>query len=258
MLTGIEIANYIGTVMHGMILWCILYYLPLYFEAVKDLSPIMAGVALFPQTFTVAPASIVVGILVTLTGRFRWALWVGWVLTTTGMGLMYLLSVEISTVAWVFVNLVAGLGTGMLFPSMAFAIQASASDQNMAIAVAMFSFLRSFGQSFGVGIGGVIFQNALVSELEKYPSIREAAGEYAKDAAALVQVIKSLEDGSEMRVALVTSYADALKIVWLAMVGFAAVGLIASVFTEGLPLDRVLTGEQGLREKKKKEGENDA
>ena len=27
--------NYIGTVLHGVILWCMLYYLPLYYEAVK-------------------------------------------------------------------------------------------------------------------------------------------------------------------------------------------------------------------------------
>lgn len=83
----------------------------------------MAGVAMFPQTFTVAPASVVVGIIVSITGRFRWAIWTGWVLTTTGMGLMYLLDVNTPTVEWVFLNLVAGLGTGMLFPSMAFAIQ---------------------------------------------------------------------------------------------------------------------------------------
>lgn len=49
--------TYLGTVIHGIILWSILYYLPLYYEAVKGMSPIMAGVALFPQTFTVAPAA---------------------------------------------------------------------------------------------------------------------------------------------------------------------------------------------------------
>jgi hypothetical protein len=100
-----------------------LYYLPLYFEAVKDMSPIMSGVAVFPQTFTVAPAAVIVGIAVTITGRFRWAVWTGWVLTTMGMGLMYLLNVHTHTVQWIFLDLVSGIGTGMLFPSMAFAIQ---------------------------------------------------------------------------------------------------------------------------------------
>jgi hypothetical protein len=49
--------TYFASVIHGIILWSVLYYLPLYYEAVKGMSPIMAGVALFPQTFTVAPAA---------------------------------------------------------------------------------------------------------------------------------------------------------------------------------------------------------
>lgn len=48
---------YFGTVLHGIVLWAVLYYLPLYFEAVKGYTPISAGIALFPQTFTVAPAA---------------------------------------------------------------------------------------------------------------------------------------------------------------------------------------------------------
>lgn len=34
-------------------------------------SILITGVALFPKTFTVAPASVAVGITVTLTGRYR-------------------------------------------------------------------------------------------------------------------------------------------------------------------------------------------
>ncbi|TGZ76359.1 MFS general substrate transporter [Ascodesmis nigricans] len=246
--------NYIGTVMHGIILWCLLYFLPLYFETAKNLSPTKSGIALFPQTFTVAPASILVGILVTITGRFRWALWTGWTLTTLGVGLMYLIDVNTPTVEWVFINLVGGLGTGMLFPSMAFAIQAAATDENMATAVAMFSFLRAFGQSFGVAIGGVIFQNAMLKELRNVPALRDMAGEYAKDAAALVQIVKVMPKG-EVRDSLVQCYASALKIVWISLVAFAVVGGVASLATEGLELDRVLNTQQGLREKKKDEGE---
>jgi hypothetical protein len=51
--------TYLGAVIHGIILWSILYYLPFYYEAVKGFSPIMAGLGLFPQTFTVGPASAV-------------------------------------------------------------------------------------------------------------------------------------------------------------------------------------------------------
>jgi len=35
--------NYLGTFIHGMILWSMLYYLPLYYEVVKGLSPIVSS-----------------------------------------------------------------------------------------------------------------------------------------------------------------------------------------------------------------------
>ncbi|KAG0640926.1 major facilitator superfamily domain-containing protein [Tuber brumale] len=248
--TRTALVNYLGTIMHGMILWSLLYYLPLYFEAIKGLGPIMAGVAVFPETFTVAPASVVVGLLVSITGRFRWALWLGWTLTVLGMGVLVLLDVDTPTVSWIFISLVSGLGTGILFPSMAYAIQASATDEDMAYAVSMFSFFRAFGQAFGVAIGGVIFQNALKTEVAKHAVLRAMAGEYAADAVALVQVIKMMPKGMEGREELLISYAAALKVVWKAMIGFGAVGLVTSFATEGLSLDRELKTEHGLVEKK--------
>lgn len=66
--------NYIGTLIHGMVLWCLLYYLPLYYEAVKAYNLIIVGVTFLPETFTVAPIAILVGSAVSSTGRFRWAI----------------------------------------------------------------------------------------------------------------------------------------------------------------------------------------
>jgi len=114
--------SYFETTIHGMILWCILYHLLFYYETVKGETPILAGVSLFVETFTVAPTAMVTGLLVTKTGHYRLAIWGGWFLTTHASGLLCLLNVDTSTVSWVFLNFVGGLGMGMLFPSMAFSV----------------------------------------------------------------------------------------------------------------------------------------
>ncbi|KAI4088191.1 MAG: hypothetical protein LQ339_008750 [Xanthoria mediterranea] len=235
--------SYSATVIHGMILWSLLYYLPLYYEAVKGFSPIVSGVALFPETFTVAPASVAVGILITVTGRYRWAIWGGWVLTVLGTGLLYLLDVDTSTAAWIFINLVGGLGMGMLFPSMAFAIQASQTNEDLAFAIAMFSFFRAFGQTLGVAVGGTVFQNQMKSKLLAYPALASKAGEYSKDASGLVQIIKSMQDDA-MKQNLQHAYADSLKVVWATMCGLGAAGLILSLGTKGLDMNKPLETEQ--------------
>lgn len=237
--------NYLGTFLHGLILWCQLYYMPLYYEAVKGFSPIISGVALFPATFTVAPAAIVVGILVTVTGRYRWAIWVGWLFATLGTGLQILLDVKTSIPAWIFINLIPGIGTGMLFPSTMFGVQAATPSKDMSAAVAFFTFSRSFGQAVGVAIGGVIFQNQIKKKIMQHALIASHADEWAADASGLVEIIKAMADGP-VRDQLIESYADALKIVWAVICGLAFVGLVTSFLTQHFSLDRPLETDQGF------------
>lgn len=116
--------------------------MPLYFQAVKGSSAIMTGVDLFPATFTVAPAAILVGLAIGKLQAYRWAVWAGWTLATLGYGLQYMLDVHTSTVEWVFITLVAGIGTGMLYPSLTFAIQAATPNKDQAYAVSLFTFFR--------------------------------------------------------------------------------------------------------------------
>lgn len=238
--------NYIGTLIHGMVLWCVLYYLPLYYEAVKAYNLIIVGLAFFPETFTIAPIAILVGIAVSITGRFRWAIWSGWSVTVLGLGLLYLLGPDTSVPAFVFLNLVPGSGMGLLFACMNLATQAAATEKNVGFAAAVYIFMRSLGQGIGIAIGGVVFQSRFVVELGKYPELARNATALAQDASGLVQIIKAMPEGGAERVAIVNAYADALKVVWAVMAGFAFVALVLSFGTEGLSLNAAMETEQAL------------
>jgi len=96
--------TYLGDFLQGLLLWCNLYFMPLYFQvselkmstpqtrltsasvtqAVMGDTPIKSAINLFPSTFTVAPAAIVTGAMITKFGVYRWAIWSGWVLVTVG------------------------------------------------------------------------------------------------------------------------------------------------------------------------------
>ncbi|PGH03017.1 hypothetical protein GX51_04335 [Blastomyces parvus] len=247
--TRTAIVSYIETTLHGLVLWCALYYLPLYFETVKEYTPIIAGISLFPMTFTVAPVAAVAGILVTKTGHWRWAVWSGFALATLGMGLLSLLEVNTSIAAWIFILLPAGIGMGLLFPALGFAIQASARPGYMAIAVAMFSFFRAFGQAIGVAVGGVIFQNEMRKNLLRYPEYAATAATLSKDAAGLVQVVLAMEDGPEKQ-HLKEAYTDSLRIVWAVCCALIGVAGLLSMLTESYSLTMVIDSDQTIREKK--------
>ncbi|OCL09428.1 MFS general substrate transporter [Glonium stellatum] len=242
------LANYFGITVHGMLLWCLLYYLPLYYEAVKDYSPLISGVAVLPETFTVAPTALVAGILISISGRFRWAVWTGWSITVLGMGLLYLLSPTTSIPAWISLNLLPGLGIGLLFPGMEFAVQAAAGQNDVAYAAAMYNFMRAFGQSIGVALGGAVFQSQFKRELARYPELSGKASQLSQDASSLVQLIKAMAKDQPERAMIVHAYADSLKVLWAVMAGLAFVALVVSSLTKGLSLDEELVTDQGLRE----------
>lgn len=227
----------------------VLYYLPFYFEVAKDMSPTMAGVGLFPQTFTVAPTSVIVGVVIAKTGKYRWSVWSGWVLTTTGMGLMVLLTRNTSTVEWIFLNLVSGTGIGMLYSGMSFSIQAAASNADLPFAAAMFSFFRAFGQMLGVAIGGVIFQNEMTKKLQVYPELAPMAKTYSSDASAMVQIIKNMSASEDLaKTHLIQAYVDSLRVLWIVMCTFAGLSLILSIlWVKEHSLERELETDQGFR-----------
>ncbi|KAG6358659.1 hypothetical protein INS49_012177 [Diaporthe citri] len=241
------VVSFVGTVPAGLILWCILYYMPLYFQAVHNYSPVISGVALFPLTFTIAPAAIACGSLITKTGKYRWATWAGWGLSTLGLGLFCILDVGTSIPGWVFITLVPGLGLGFLLPGLATAIQASVSSDNVAMAIAMFSFFRALGQALGVAIGGVIFQNRIYANLLTYPNLAPRAAQYSADSSGLVTIIQSMPDGDD-KSDLKQAYADSLRIVWAVCCAVAGVGLLLSLFVQHYSLDQVLNTKQGVIE----------
>lgn len=138
---------------------------------------------------------------------------------------------------------------GVLFPSMAFSIQAATINKDLAFAVALFSFFRAFGQAIGVAVGGVIFQNQLKKKLLTYPLLAPMAGVYSSDASGLVQIIKTMQHGPP-RTQLIQIYADPLKLVWIVMCALAGVALLSSFLIKGFELDRALETEQGFQVEK--------
>ncbi|OGM40779.1 hypothetical protein ABOM_011126 [Aspergillus bombycis] len=192
-------------------------------------SPVLSGVALFPTTFTVAPSAVVVGIYITKFGRYRWAILLGWAFSTLGAGLCCMINADSGIPRWVFPTVILGVGMGICLPSILYAIQASSHPKDVAIAVAMYTFFRTFGQALGVAIGGVIFQNRMRKNLLEYPALAPFADQYSADAAALVPLIQSMPNDVN-KVYLKQAYADSLKIVWATCCALmAAAGLLSGL-----------------------------
>jgi Major Facilitator Superfamily len=220
-------------------LFCELYYIPLFLETVKNLSPTLAGVGMIPITCALVPVSVIVGAMITRLGRFRWAIWTGWAFTITATGLLILLDQKIKTASWVILFIFVGLGHGLVLMSLNFCIQALADSRDVGYAAAMYTFLRTFGMCIGVAIGGTVFQNRLASHLAdlKLPT------EVAKNAEAFVSTLKSLPLQSTQRMAYTAAYGSSFKNMFEVLVGIASLGGILSLFIGHASMDKPLDSE---------------
>ncbi|KAL2843261.1 major facilitator superfamily domain-containing protein [Aspergillus pseudodeflectus] len=236
-----------ATLINAMIVYGLIYFLPLYFEATKGYNPIITGVALFPATLTVAPASIISGAIITKTGDFKIITCIAWIITTLGLGVMILLDVDTTIPQWIFLTLCTGIGLGILYTSLAFVNQAASDDASMAFAVSFFIFARLIGQCIGVAICGVIFQNQMRAKLLAIPSLADQADEYSRDASSLVTELREMGDPVK-KAHLISAYAESLQIAWTVMCALSGSAMIGSFFVRKISLDRALKTEQGLRD----------
>ncbi|KAF5531996.1 multidrug transporter [Fusarium mexicanum] len=183
-----------------------------------------------PFTGTVAPAAVILGLLIAKTGTYRPFVWAGWVLVPIGMGLMLLLDDHTETFRWVLIYLTGGLGLGILYSAQAFAAQASASNSDLPFAASFYAFCRYLGQGIGVAVGGVTFQNEFRKQVEKSPEFASKANEWAKDASALVQILKKSPSSMQlMKDTIVDGYIKGLRTVWLVLTLLACIALLVSL-----------------------------
>ncbi|KAM0559557.1 hypothetical protein ACHAPJ_004080 [Fusarium lateritium] len=243
------LSAYFATIVHGIIVWCLVYYVPLYHE-VRGSSPIAAGVAVLPFTGTVAPAAVVVGLLIAKTGTYRPFIWAGWVLVPLGMGLMMLLEKDTETFRWVLIYLTGGLGLGILYSAQAFAAQAAASNADLPFAASLYAFCRSLGQGIGVAVGGVTFQNEFRKQIEKSSMFASKADEWAKDASALVEIIKKSPPSMlAMKDTITDGYIKGLRTVWMVLTLLACIALVVSLIcVKAKSLDRKFETEHELHQ----------
>jgi hypothetical protein len=133
--------------------------------SVRGASSIKAGVDVLPAVCLMVPGSIVVSILTTRLGRFRWAIWGGWAITTLACGLQLLFDIYSRSAITLVVFAIFGVGMGMVLTSLNVGIQAISRSEDSAMAASVYGFLRSLGMPLGVAVSVAYVRPPLVKML---------------------------------------------------------------------------------------------
>jgi hypothetical protein len=96
-------------------------------------------------SYTISLVAIVAGIAVKKTGNYSIPMYIGWMLTIIGAGLLTTLRADSSLAKSVGFQIVIGGGVGIIYVTTLFPILASIPVTQTAPAMALYVFSRNFG-----------------------------------------------------------------------------------------------------------------
>ncbi|KAJ3956108.1 hypothetical protein N0V92_007371 [Colletotrichum tropicale] len=243
------VAVYFGAFCQGFLLFCGLYYIPFYFISVRFVTPTQSGLNLFPVTCLLLPGSIVVSVLTSRLGRFRWAIWSGWALATVGCGLLVLLDENTTTALWAIYFAIFGIGNGMVLTSVNVGTQAISRIEDCGRAACMYAFMRTLGMSVGVAVGGTTFQNVMVNRLREL-GLPETI---AQNAEAFATELAGMASWDPVRLGTLSAYVKGFQGVFWVMTATAVSGFITSLVIRKHSMDKTLESRftlEGTRNRK--------
>ncbi|KAI0387007.1 major facilitator superfamily domain-containing protein [Hypomontagnella monticulosa] len=238
------------TFIHSLLMYWQIYFLPLYFQAVLEASPIMSGVYLLPTVIVCMFFTILAGVGLSKLGHFR--IWhsVGMAFFAIAFGLFTRLDGESTTAYWAGIQCIGAIGIGVLISTTLPAIQSSLDETDVAVSAGTWGFVRSFGGIWGVAIPSSVF-NSRVNELlgrVDDPKMRDMLANGGAYSLASGDFLASLNYDPSLKSAVRSIYIDSLQRSWQVGIGFALLGLIVALVTREIPLRTELETQFGLEE----------
>ncbi|KAK3329998.1 major facilitator superfamily domain-containing protein [Apodospora peruviana] len=217
----------------------VLYYLPIYFQAVKDTSPVLSGVYIMPTFLTqLLMAGISGGILQKMGYVIPLAIFAT-VLLSIGTGLLSILGSESSTGQWIGFQILTGVGSGAGLQLAIIAIQGVTAGEELSSGMAFMVFTQSLFPAVLLALCNLI----LVESLKKQLTSQAVGALSGESAEAVIRAgatrFRTVIAPKELQVVL-RAYANSIDRVFYVV---AVVAAVSSLFLWGM-------GWQDLRKKK--------
>ncbi|KAH8710286.1 major facilitator superfamily domain-containing protein, partial [Phaeosphaeriaceae sp. PMI808] len=209
-------ATFGGAMFLGVLMYALLFFLPIYYRIIKEKSAIATSLFLLSQTLMMAPCASIVLVLVRVLGiSYRWTVLLGWFCTTCGIGLLALLGADRTATSDVLLNLVSGFGIGVLLPALALSAKDNAKDLDALEAPMVLVFMRYLGSASGLVLVGLVFQRVLRDNLGS-TKFKNEADEMTKYASTLMYSIREMSTSQDKQT-LIQATEKTLRTIWLAL-----------------------------------------
>ena len=215
-------APLLATALFGFINFAIAIFVPLFGLVVQGVDAVQAGYGLAALTAGMLLSSVVSGRLAARTGQYRRYVTIGLSIYVTGMFSLSTADAHTPRAAFLFYNLLLGIGSGAFTPLVVASLQDAVDPSELGVASALPGFARAVFQTVGTSVLGAFFASRAGTHLARDVAPQAPAGVDVRTFVESPDAIRALS--GPLREAVADSYASAFSESFL---GMAIVGLVA-------------------------------
>lgn len=140
----------------------LIYYIPLYFQVIKGVSPITSGLYFIPFILALSISSLMFGITTQKVGYYNPAMIASSVVASIGNGLVTTMTPGTSSSHWIGYLFLSGFGSGMALQQASIAAQAVLPTADVSIGIAIMLFGQQLGGAVFLPVAQSVFTHELV------------------------------------------------------------------------------------------------
>lgn len=153
----------------------LIYYLPIYFQSIDDVSAANSGVRNLPFIIAIALCTIASGLSISLNGHYIPWMIAGSTLSTIGAGLIFTLDLGSPSGKWIGYQILAGVGSGLSFQIPIIVAQDVAEPSDVSSISAIILFFQTITGAVFISVAQVLFTNKLLQKVgENVPGVDPA------------------------------------------------------------------------------------
>ncbi|KAL8945977.1 MAG: hypothetical protein Q9222_007567 [Ikaeria aurantiellina] len=208
----------------------LLFYLPLFYQAVDGFTATQAAVRLFPAILSGVCGSLFGGLVMQKTGKYYWLTVVAYSMLSLGVLLVMLCSdFIVNNTYGISVGLViSGIGNGIGVTSSLIGLISNAAQADQAVATACSYLFRSLGSIVGLALSATVVQQSLRNQLEDRLNNGADAEEIVQQVRQSLDFIKTL--APDVKQIVQECYSNATRDGFGLMLGIVIFSMISAFF----------------------------
>ncbi|KAL5319175.1 hypothetical protein ACEPPN_012224 [Leptodophora sp. 'Broadleaf-Isolate-01'] len=205
----------------------LIFYLPLWFQAIKSASAVKSGIMNLPMVLGVVVMSIVSGGLITTLGYYTPFMILSSIVTAVGSGLLTTLEVNSDSPKWIGFQALVGMGIGLGMQQPMMAVQTVLDLTDVPTGTATVIFAQTLGGAITLLVAQNVFTNQLLSNLRAHVPTVNPALVLSVGATALKKVVSQADFP-----AVLEAYSDAITFTLFVPMALAAASLFGAAAME--------------------------